>query len=95
MTDVASYDEMYMKWLFETDGLTAEDLRTFKGSLHFAVSDGLFETGLKGSRKTRTAVQISNSGPANNEIQRQSENRPRWTFEFRVPVLKQQRLCVA
>jgi hypothetical protein len=37
MTDVASYDAPYMKWLLEQTGLTADDLRTFKGRLHFAV----------------------------------------------------------
>jgi len=35
MTDVASYDAPYMKWLLEQTGLTADDLRTFKGAPAF------------------------------------------------------------
>ena len=35
MTDIASYPADYMRWLNEQTGLTAEDLRTFKGTQAF------------------------------------------------------------
>ena len=35
MTDIASYPADYMHWLNEQTGLTAEDLRRYKGSQAF------------------------------------------------------------